>query len=146
MYRIFSHATPKWKYNNEEKIFTVTDILPDKYYIVYIIYNRANSWLEEIISPCISRTFISPCFLSTFLSHYLFLLPFSIRLSFLFYFCIFLSILHDHGNKLITIKINFAHQDANKTSATRFFFNWMQLNSVEIDLETNFIHRSKLIN
>lgn len=144
MYRIFSHATPKWKYNNEEKIFTVTDILPDKYYIVYIIYNRANSWLEEIISPCISRTFISPCFLSTFLSNYLFLLPFSIRLSFLFYFCIFLSILH--GNKLITIKINFAHQDANKTSATRFFFNWMQLNSVEIDLETNFIHRSKLIN
>lgn len=70
MYRIFSHATPKWKYNNEEKIFTVTDILPDKYYIVYIIYNRANSWLEEIISPCISRTFISPI-------NFSFTLPFS---------------------------------------------------------------------
>lgn len=26
------------------------------------------------------------------------------------------------------------------------FLNWMQLNSVEIDLETNFIHQSKLIN
>lgn len=26
------------------------------------------------------------------------------------------------------------------------FLNWMQLNSVEIDLEINFIHQSKLIN